>query len=100
MYKGPIIDCDVHHNWKSPEDIVSRLPRRWRELAEGLPSGETLSLTPAAPTHANRHGHNKRVDTFPANGGVPGSDYQTMKEQLLDPLGIERAILLFDTGTN
>jgi predicted TIM-barrel fold metal-dependent hydrolase len=100
MYKGPIIDCDVHHNWKNRTAIVSRLPAEWRDFANGFGSGYGASLFPAAPTHPNRHGHNKRIDTFPPDGGVPGSDYETMRKQLLDPLKVERAILLFDTGTN
>jgi predicted TIM-barrel fold metal-dependent hydrolase len=32
-------------------------------------------------------------DSEPPDGGVPGSDYKMMRKQLLDPLGVEYAIL-------
>ena len=100
MYRGPIIDCDVHHTWKTADAILERLPARWREFAAGFPTHGPVRLTPAAPTHPNRHGHNKRIETFPPDGSPPGSDYETLRAQLLDPLNVERAILQFDTGTN
>ena len=30
-YSGPIVDVDIHHGWKQPQDILAYLPRRWRE---------------------------------------------------------------------
>lgn len=95
MYAGPKIDCDVHHNWKSREDMTQYLPKVWREFADG-----PVLIEPAYPTHPNRHGHNKRVDSFPPDGSVPGSDYETLRAQVLDEFDVSRAILLYDTGTN
>ena len=36
-----------------------------------------------------------RADTYPANGGPPGSDYATDAAQLLDRIDMRRAILTF-----
>ena len=100
MYKGPIIDCDLHNTWESSGELAEYLPKEWREFAEGPGKGQLLSVIPSIPTYMLLHGHNKRLDTFPPDGGEPGSDYQMTKDQLLDPFGIERAILHFDTGLN
>jgi hypothetical protein len=39
----PIVDCDVHHAFRSPKDLFPYLPRQYRERIEevglGLPSG-------------------------------------------------------------
>ena len=95
MYSGPIIDCDVHHTWKKRTDLTQYLPREWRRYADG----QGL-LAPVFPAYRNRHRDAKRVDAWPPDGSPPGSDYQTLRTQLLDPLAVRRALLLFDTGTN
>ena len=38
-------------------------------------------------------GNGSRLDAFPPTGGLPGSDLTFMRQQLLDPLGIEYGIL-------
>ena len=32
-YAGPVVDVDIHHGWKRPEDVLEYLPKRWREYA-------------------------------------------------------------------
>jgi predicted TIM-barrel fold metal-dependent hydrolase len=100
MYRGPIIDSDVHHTWKDQRDLVSYLPQHWKEFAQGPGDGRLVSLLPAGLTYPQRHGHNKRLETFPPGGGPAGSDYDLMKEQLLDRFNMERVILHYDTGLN
>ncbi len=117
-YTGPIIDSDVHHNPRSEDDFIKRLEPRWREFVlgssgilseaeEGSSStggtayfrarpGRLRLLVPRVTFPNPRGGVNKRLDTFPATGGPPGSDYETLRAQLLDPCGIELAILAFD----
>ncbi len=99
MYEGPIIDPDVHHSWKSEDWIIDHLSPRWREFARASGRGHVPLAAPG--THwPHLHGVNKRLDGYPADGSPSGSDYETMKRQLLDPFHIERAILSFDVGTN
>ena len=38
-------------------------------------------------------GNGSRLDAFPPTGGPPGSDLTFMRQQLLDPLGIEYGML-------
>jgi predicted TIM-barrel fold metal-dependent hydrolase len=40
-----------------------------------------------------------RDDAWPPEGGPPGSSYELMREQLLEPLRVERGLLTFGGGT-
>ena len=31
MYDGPIVDCDIHHTWRSPSDVIKYMTAGWRE---------------------------------------------------------------------
>jgi hypothetical protein len=70
------------------------MPRAWRRFIEE--SGGGLRPTGAMFPHIG--GTNKRVDTFGPNGEPPGSDYDRLRDQHLDPHGVEAAILTFDLG--
>lgn len=94
MNRGPVIDGDVHHTWRSDAEVLSYMPKAWRQLVDG--SGAALRPVTANFIHPGRA--DLRMDSFPPNGGPPGSDYPTMREQLLDEHGITRAILGFDVG--
>jgi uncharacterized protein len=100
MYRGPVIDTDVHHTWKSDQEIIERMPKKWRDFIEGPGGGRRLPIGPPPSAYQHVRGVNKRLDTFPPTGGPPGSDYETLRRQLLDPFNIERCILDFDTGLN
>lgn len=93
-YSGPTIDSDVHHTWRSDDEVAAYLPRRWREYVHD--SGITLRPVVANFAHPGRA--DLRMDAFPERGGPPGSDYATLRDQLLDAHGITRAILGFDVG--
>ncbi len=100
MYRGPIIDSDVHHTWRSDEEIIEYLPKRWREFVFLPGDGRRNSIHPSGLSYPHPRGVNKRLDTYPPAGGPPGSDYATLRKQLLDPFRIEAAILDFDVGMN
>lgn len=60
----------------------------------GLPC---IPLTPAQMC-PNPNGATQRPDSFPANGAAAASDYELMRQQLLDPSRIERAVLDYGHG--
>ncbi len=99
MKQLPIIDCDVHHHWKSDAEVGEYLPARWRDFVRGSRDG-LFPIQPASATYSPSLGTNKRIDAFGPEGLPPGSDYRTMKEQLLDPFNVERAVLVYDVGLN
>jgi len=97
-YDGPVIDLDVHHTWASSAEIVDRLPQRWRDYVDGPRDGRPLAIGPAGRGIQHPGGLNKRHETFPPGGGPPGSDYATLREQLLEAYNIDRCVLGFDNA--
>jgi predicted TIM-barrel fold metal-dependent hydrolase len=97
LYEGPIIDVDVHERWRSPAEIVERLPRRWRDLVNASPDGARQLLMPAGISYPFQRGVNKRMDAYPTDG-APGTDFETFRRQLLDRCRVEVANLTFDIG--
>jgi predicted TIM-barrel fold metal-dependent hydrolase len=98
MYDGPIIDCDVHHNPVDRREYLQYLPPEWREFVESPGGGRTVPLITPGMNVDLPDGLNKRVDAFPATGGPAGSDYDLLRDQLLDPYGVEKVVLDFDVG--
>jgi hypothetical protein len=98
VYSGPIIDCDVHHNWASERELLPYLPAHWRDFVTERPHGR-YPLTPRGGGRSYQHmnGLPYRIDALGPNG-IPGSDYPTVKEQLLDAYNIDRVIVGFDIG--
>jgi predicted TIM-barrel fold metal-dependent hydrolase len=93
-YDGPIIDVDVHHSAASPAELIAYLPERWQKLLRN----SSIAIKPG-----NRHltppgATNARLDSYPEEGGQPGSSLKLMRQQLLDPMRIERCLLTFNTG--
>lgn len=96
---GPIIDVDIHHRWKSPDEILPYLPAQWRTYLED--NAPALSLAGPSPGLGKTLPNSARkADSFPADGSYPGSDYPTLRDQWLDPYDIRYGILTHDVGDN
>jgi len=65
-------------------------------LIDATPEGPSL-LAPPYLYHPGPRGLTNRIDAIPESG-VAGSDYETLKQQLLDPYSIEMAVLSFNSG--
>src|SRR5438046_3878488 len=93
MYSAPVIDCDVHHARNTDAELIEYLSKGWREyVTDRRPAGNVpLAVQDGFP---NPHGF-MRADTYPKGGGEPGSDYATMRAQVLDAHDVRRAILTF-----
>jgi len=96
VYDGPIIDVDVHQRWRSTDELVERLPRRWRAYVRDRTGGPRAALMPAGLTYPFQRGVNKRLEALPEDG--LGTSYELMRAQHLDPHPIEVANLSFDIG--
>ena len=84
-----MIDCDVHQNFDSLSDLLPWLDPAFRDyLTIGGYTGFTLPNYPWVHPSGFMMG-----DAVPPDGGVPGSDYQTLREQLLDRFDVEYAVL-------
>ncbi len=87
---NPIIDTDIHHNISSVYDLVPYLPDQWkRYILDYNWKPEERSV----PFYQIRKATKYRMDTVPEDGSTPGSNYQLLKEQLLDKYNINYGIL-------
>jgi uncharacterized protein len=84
-----VIDCDVHQSTTSIKDLLPYLPQVYREQI--LHAGYGGIDFPQYPwTHPEGFW---RRDAFPDDGRPAGSDYELLRRQLLDPYGVEYALL-------
>ncbi len=87
-----LVDCDIHPIIRAPGDLRPYLPAEWRdyhdEYGNFLVSPYTEAHPYPKPTPAL-----SRLDTWPPNGGPPGSDLDFMRAQHLDPHDIELGVL-------
>jgi uncharacterized protein len=96
-YRGPVVDCDVHHTWPTQEALLPYLEEGWQEYVR-MPRGQHRPLF-GPNDFVNPHGGGGvRQETYPEVGGNPGSDYETMRKQLLDPFDVRRAVLTYNEG--
>lgn len=77
-----IIDCDVHARPRGADDLRQYMELPWRERFHG--GGRR--------GYGNPH-HGDRLDSVPPGGGVPGSDPDFLRKQLIDEFGVAYAIL-------
>ncbi len=80
-----IVDTDVHNGPKHPRELLPHLPKVWHEQFLEMNIG-------AARLYYSAVG-GSRKDAVPDAGGAPGSDPEFMIRQLIEPYGIDYAIL-------
>lgn len=83
-----LIDCDVHNNLRSPEDLLPFLPKVWHQ--QWLESGFAIGGKAYCPFGL------VRKDADPPNGGPPASDPDFLVRHYIEEFGVDYAIL---TGT-
>ena len=84
-------DCDVHNALSAPQALLKYLPARWHgDYERGRGPGGTTGggLYPSRPQNGIF-----RWDAKPPTGGVPGSDFEFLKEHYLDAWPVQQAIL-------
>jgi uncharacterized protein len=87
------IDSCVHHEWASQREITDYMPHGWREFLRqperhGRP--EEISISPMFPYHRPQ---GNDLPESAVGGQRAGTTYEALRDQLLDPHGIERAVL-------
>ena len=85
--KLAIIDCDIHNSWRNPDEILPYLPGKWHAMYH-----ECGMFTRAGQATPRSVPYAARKDSWVA-GGLPGSDLEVMRRQLLDEFGIEFGVL-------
>ncbi|WP_214367555.1 amidohydrolase family protein [Pseudonocardia sp. H11422] len=88
-----IVDCDVHNAVPNDAALRPYLSSRWRDHMDQV-GARTFSPYEAGYVYPKvSPGGGARTDAWPPGGGLPGSDLDFMREQLLDRYGIDLAIL-------
>lgn len=87
-----LIDCDVHHALRRPADLYPYLARRWHDHIEHFGRRLPVPFQGSSP-YPKVAPALSRTDSWPPNGGPPGSDLAFMQEQLLDRYNIEYGLL-------
>ncbi|WP_281690343.1 amidohydrolase family protein [Pseudonocardia thermophila] len=82
------MDADVHESLRSINDLMPYLDAPWqRYITECRFTG-----IPGDPYVATAHG-GRRADSWPADGGPPGSDYDLVRQHVFDEHNIDYLIL-------
>lgn len=84
----PVFDTDVHEAFRNFDDMLPYLQEPWRTV---MTQSSFKGMNPPYVKWAS--GGGGRADARPAAGGPPGSDYDLMREQLLDHYNIKKAVL-------
>ena len=82
-----VIDCDIHNGIPAGA-LKPFIPAAWREY-----EAEIGGRSPSGRLYPKGYSNAARQDSFPPNGGQPGSDLPFLREQLLDAWGIEFGVL-------
>ena len=89
-YHGPVVDVDIHNLPAHPDEIRHYLPAKWREFRSYNPPpmisiGGIGYSTPAPHVRSTA-------------GGPPGSSYELLRDEVLDPFNYYRGILTHNIG--
>lgn len=84
----PVIDCDIHNEVSSIEQLMPYLADYWQDYVRGSAFGgpHANDYPRGAPTSA-------RPGSMPAGGGQAGSNLKLVREQVLTPWDTEIGIL-------
>lgn len=95
-----IIDTCIHHRWASDPELHPYLEENWQRYV-GMPgslvAGKGMRRLSPSFRFSNPAGDDL-ASAFPPEGGPAGSKLELVQSQLLDPQGVERALLSFDRG--
>jgi predicted TIM-barrel fold metal-dependent hydrolase len=87
------IDCDVHNLVGPIETLTPYLDDHWREVI-----ATSQFAGPTDQAHPPNLATSRRQDLGEVGGAAPGRTVEALRAQLIDPLGLEYAILSCDYG--
>lgn len=99
--KTRFIDCDIHPTMKDAKTERQYLAKKWHEYHNTYGSYTRIPFASADP-YQGLDPYASRRDSYPPEGGPPGSSLSFMRQQHLDPMGVDIGILhpLFPNGPN
>jgi uncharacterized protein len=88
-----VIDCDVHNVVSSIKDLEPYLDRHWREVI-----ATSQFAGPTDKAHPPNLATSQRADLVSVADEPQGVTLESVREQLLEPFGVDQAILSCDYG--
>ena len=88
-----VIDCDIHPTWRTPAELHPFMAKRWQEHMATFGTHFRHGLTGQLP-YPRMMAAGMRVDSYPDDGGPPGSSLDLMRRQHLDANGVECGMLI------
>lgn len=98
MAGSGLIDCCVHYQWPSQQDLYPYLSTGWVEYLGRpglLPGGRGMAAALPAPAYEHPRGR-WHPNSYPAGGEPPGSDPGRLAAELSDRGEMQRAVLMYD----
>jgi predicted TIM-barrel fold metal-dependent hydrolase len=83
-----LVDCDLHNNVPHVRDLFPYLPTHWREHIE-----QTLFKGPVDNIYPRNAPIAARPGSIPEGGSVASPNVDVIRQQVLDPLGVDIGIL-------
>ncbi|MGR3321110.1 MAG: amidohydrolase family protein [Pseudooceanicola sp.] len=92
--KTGIVDCDIHPSPKSLEtEVFPFLTQHWRDYIAAYGMTQRIGFQSGTQFPKGQPRASRR-DSFPPNGGGPGSDLAFMREQHLDKHNVEMGVMI------
>jgi uncharacterized protein len=88
-----VVDCDIHPVYRTTAELHPFMSARWREHMATFGTHFRHGLTGQLP-YPRMMAAGMRVDSFPEDGGPPGSNLDLMRKQHLDANGVEYGMLI------
>ncbi|MGW4335746.1 amidohydrolase family protein [Rhodococcus koreensis] len=89
---------DIHHTWKSVDEMLSYLPQRWQDYARGDGRMRAALAPPSSHVFTLLDAVGSRLDSMP-EVGPPGSDHEMLRDQLFDRYTSDyRGVMTFNIG--
>jgi len=89
------VDACAFHDWPGTTTLTPYMNPTWRRLLERASDPFGPARIKVKPLYPDPLG-TWAPDTYPASGGLPGTDYATMRAQLLDDSSLSRVVLGYD----
>jgi uncharacterized protein len=87
-----VIDCDIHPARRSDNELAPFIERKWLEHAREFGLGRRMGYQ-SGVAYPKSQPNAARRDSFPPEGGPPGSSLSFMQAQHLDANGVRFGIL-------
>lgn len=89
------VDACAFHDWPGTTTLTPYMNPTWRQLMERASDPYGPARIKVRSLYPDPLGQ-WAPDTYPESGGLPGTDYETLRRQLIDDSSLSRVVLGYD----